>query len=140
MAAAPRPRFAFLAVREPGTPANRRSGLEPRRDPRHVARMRINIRRARSGPLLDMTPDGQFVEPPPETPSETLLRYGVVVAVVAGLVAMAALALWLALALIPVALAGGTIAYLAYRWRMWRLGGSAGGVPGPPPGGRPFGE
>ena len=94
--------------------------------------MKIHISRVRSGPQLDMTPDGQFVEPPPETPSEKLLRYGVVVAVVAGMAAMAALALWLALALIPVAIVGGLIAYGAFRWRMWRLGRSAGGEVRPP--------
>jgi hypothetical protein len=84
--------------------------------------MKIYIRRVRSGSQIDMTPDGQFVEPPPETLSETLLRYGAVVAVVAGLAAMAALALWLALALIPVAIFGGLVAYGALRWRLWRLG------------------
>ncbi len=89
--------------------------------------MKIHISRVRSGPQLDMTPDGQFVELPPETASEKLFRYGVAVAVLAGMAAMAALALWLALALIPVAIVGGLIAYGAFRWRMWRLGRSAGG-------------
>lgn len=93
--------------------------------------MKVHISRVRSGPQLDMTPDGQFVEPPSETPSEKLLRYGTVVAVLAGLAAASALALWLALALIPVAVVAGLIAYGAFRWRLWRLGRSAGGPPGP---------
>lgn len=98
--------------------------------------MKINISRVRSGPQLDMTPDGQFVEPPSETASEKLLRYGVVVAVLAGLAALAALALWVALALIPIAVAAGLIAYGAFRWRMWRLGrsGAGEGRPGIRPG------
>lgn len=84
--------------------------------------MKIHLSRVRSGPQLDMTPDGQFVEPPSETPSEKLLRYGAAVAVLAGLAAMAALALWVAFALIPVAIVAGLIAYGAFRWRLWRLG------------------
>jgi hypothetical protein len=100
--------------------------------------MSIHIRRVRSGPQLDMTPDGQFIEPPPETPSEKLFRYGVAVAVVAGLAVMAALALWVALALIPVVLVGGLIAYGAFRWRLWRLGRSAGGEIRPPFAGPPY--
>ena len=91
--------------------------------------MRIHITRLRAAPLLDMTPDGEFVQPPPETPSEKILRIAVVVAVVAGLAALAMLALWLALALIPVAIIGGGIAYAAYRWRLWQLGRSGGDVP-----------
>jgi hypothetical protein len=94
--------------------------------------MKIHISSVRSGPQLDMTPDGQFVEPPPETPSEKLFRYGVAVAVVAGMAAMAAIALWVALALIPVAIIGGLLAYGAFRWRMWRLGRSAGDEIHPP--------
>ena len=114
------------------TEALRISGLEPGSDPRHLAAMKIHISRVRSGPQLDMTPDGQFVEPPAETPSEKLLRYGVVVAVLAGLAAMSALALWVAFALIPVAIVAGLIAYGAFRWRLWRLSRSAGGQVRPP--------
>ena len=106
--------------------ASRISGLEPGADARHVAVMKIHISRVRSGPQLDMTPDGQFVEPPPETASEKLLRYGAMVAVLAGLAAASALALWVALALIPVAIVAGLVAYAAFRWRLWRLGRSGG--------------
>ena len=88
--------------------------------------MKIHISRVRSGPQLDMTPDGQFVEPPSETPSEKLLRWGTVVAVLAGLAALSALALWVAFALIPLAVVAGLVAYAAFRWRLWRLSRSAG--------------
>jgi uncharacterized membrane protein YdbT with pleckstrin-like domain len=74
-----------------------------------------------------MTPDGQFIDQRPETPSEKLVRIAVIVAVVAGMAAIAALALWVAMALIPLAIAAGLIAYGAFRWRQWRLGRSAGG-------------
>jgi hypothetical protein len=59
----------------------------------------------------------------------------VVVAVIAGVVAVAALALWLAVLLIPVMIIAGAIAYGAFRWRMWKLGRSAGGQLRPPFGG-----
>ena len=65
----------------------------------HVAAMRIHINRFQAGPQLDMTPDGQFLEPPRESAAEKLLRYGVVIAAIAGVVAMAALAFWLAVML-----------------------------------------
>ena len=94
--------------------------------------MRIHIRQFGSGPQFDMTPDGQFVEPPREGPAEKLLRYGVVVAVLAGMVALAAFALWLALILVPVAIAAAAIAYGAFRWRMWRMGRSTAIQPRPP--------
>jgi hypothetical protein len=94
--------------------------------------MRIHISRLRFGPQLDMTPDGQFIEPPRKSASEKLLRYGVLVAVIAGLAGLAALALWFALMLIPVVIGAGAIAYAAFRWRMWRLGRSAGGQLRPP--------
>jgi predicted lysophospholipase L1 biosynthesis ABC-type transport system permease subunit len=97
--------------------------------------MRIHISQFRSGPQLDMTPDGQFLERPRETPAEKLLRYGIVVAVIAGLVALAAFALWLALILIPVVILAAAVAYAAFRWRMWKLGRSAGGQLRPPFGG-----
>ena len=97
--------------------------------------MRIQFNPFRSGPQLDMTPDGQFLEPPRETPADKLLRYGVVVAAIAGLVAVAALALWLAMILIPVAILAAAVAYGAFRWRMWRRGRSAGSQFRPPLGG-----
>jgi predicted lysophospholipase L1 biosynthesis ABC-type transport system permease subunit len=88
--------------------------------------MRIHVSRLRVGPQIDMTPQGEFLEPPKPGIAEKLLRYGVIVAVLAGLAAMAALALWLALALIPVAIVAAAIAYAAFRWRMWKLSRSAG--------------
>ena len=92
----------------------------------HFAAMKIHISRFRSGPEFDMTPDGQFVEPSQPRVSEKLLRYAILLAVIAGLAAVAALALWLTLILIPVAAVAAAIAYGAFRWRMWRLGRSAG--------------
>jgi hypothetical protein len=85
------------------------------------------------GPVLDMTAEGAFREPPPTPLADQLVRVGVVAAVVVGAAAVAALALWLALTLIPIALAAGAVAYLAYRWQVWRAGSR--GAMGHPAGG-----
>lgn len=77
---------------------------------------------------IDMTPDGRFVTPPPTPIASRLFRYAVVLAVVAGAAAIAALALWVALLLIPIALAAALIAYAAFRWRMWRRGSRFGDI------------
>ena len=91
--------------------------------------MKTHFQRFRpdDGRTLDMTPEGEFVSPPPygapgrNTPwANRLLRYAVLVAVFGGLVLVAALALWLALVMIPVVLAAVAIAYAAYRWRLWQ--------------------
>jgi hypothetical protein len=81
------------------------------------------------GPVLDMTAEGAFRDPPPTPLADQLVRVGVVAAVLVGAAAVAALALWLALTLIPIALAAAAVAYLALRWRVWRAraGGSGGG-------------
>lgn len=76
------------------------------------------------GPLLDMTPDGQFVEAQPR-PSMSPFNVKVtgvaaVVVVLAGAIGFALLALWLVLQLIPIAIGAGLIAYGVYRFQAWR--------------------
>ena len=73
-----------------------------------------------NAPLLDMTPDGGFRDAPGTSPVTRLMRVAVMVAVVAAALAVAAFALWLALILVPVALGAAAIAWLAFRWRLWR--------------------
>ena len=48
--------------------------------------------------------------------------WALVVALVAGGLAGAAVALWLALSLIPVAIVAGLVAYAAFRFHHWRTG------------------
>ncbi len=75
---------------------------------------------------IDMTPDGEFVTPHvPETHGAGLwaVRLGLgaaVVAAIAGAVAVAALVLWVASVMIPVALVAGVVAYAAFRFQVWR--------------------
>jgi hypothetical protein len=75
----------------------------------------------RMPPELDLLPDGSFR---PRRPPVTarIFAWAIVIAVVAGVLAVAALALWLALILIPVVLVAGLIAWLAFRYQVWRAG------------------
>jgi len=58
---------------------------------------------------------------PPKPPIATrILIWAVVIAVLAGALSVAAFALWLAFIILPVALAAGVIAWLAYRYQLWR--------------------
>lgn len=76
----------------------------------------------RPPPLLDMTPDGRFrPTPASRVPTSTRILVGaLLVAVVAGIASLAALALWVAAMLIPVAVVAVVIAYLTLRYRAWR--------------------
>lgn len=77
-------------------------------------------------PLLDMTPDGEFVSrryrEPGQSWSARLLRAAVLVAALGAVIIVAGLALWLALLMIPVVLVASAIAYGAWRWRLWQAG------------------
>ena len=80
----------------------------------------------RQPPELDMLPDGTIrpIQPPIAV---RVFRWAVVIALLAGALAVAALALWFALLLIPVAIAAGLIAWLAFRYQLWRAGRSPAG-------------
>jgi len=75
---------------------------------------------------IDMTPEGEFVtQPVPPAPGAGLwaVRLGLgaaVVAAIAGALVVAALVLWVASVMIPVALVAGLVAYAAFRFQMWR--------------------
>lgn len=73
---------------------------------------------------IDMTPGGEFRSPAPAPWSARILRYAIVVAVLAAALSIAAMVLWFALILIPVAIGAALIAYAAFRYRMWRAGSS----------------
>jgi hypothetical protein len=74
---------------------------------------------------LDMTTDGRFREPA-ATPLVTQIgRVAILVAVAAGLVGFLVFALWLALAMIPVVVGAGLIAWAAFRFQVWRARQSA---------------
>lgn len=72
---------------------------------------------------IDMGPDGSFREVGKPSLATRIFFWAVVVATVVGSIVVAALALWVALALIPLALGAAVIAYLAFRFQLWRAGG-----------------
>ena len=84
--------------------------------------MKIIIQRPgpRPGADIDMNADGSFVDPPAPGLAERILRGALIAAVLAAGLAIAMLALWFALILIPVAIGAALIAWAAWRWRVWR--------------------
>jgi high-affinity Fe2+/Pb2+ permease len=74
------------------------------------------------GPVIDMTIKGEFTDTSqpgiPPIPAR-VMGVALLVAIVAGAVAIALLALWLALTLIPIAIAAGVIAYGVFRMQLW---------------------
>ncbi len=81
--------------------------------------------RDRIPPELDMLPDGS-VRPRRPPVAIRVFRWALIVALLAGALALAAVALWFALVLIPVAIGAGLIAWLAFRYQLWRAGRSPG--------------
>ncbi len=75
----------------------------------------------RKPPDLDLLPDGSFRPRQPPLAAR-IFRWAVVIALVAVSLALAAFALWFALVLIPVAIVAGLIAWLAFRYQVWRAG------------------
>ncbi len=72
-----------------------------------------------------MTPGGEFVSAAPR--SMWPLRIGVgaaLVAAIAGVLAIAAVFLWIASILVPIALVAAVIAYVAFRLQGWRANAS----------------
>jgi hypothetical protein len=76
-------------------------------------------------PDLDMLPDGS-IRPRQAPIAVRVFRWALVIALLAGALALAAVALWFALLLIPVAIGAGLIAWLAFRYQLWRAARSAG--------------
>jgi membrane protein implicated in regulation of membrane protease activity len=71
-------------------------------------------------PDLDMTLEGEFVTPSKPPLTSRIMLWLLVIAVVAGMLSLAAFALWLALLVLPVALGAAAIAYGLFRYRLWR--------------------
>ncbi len=73
-------------------------------------------------PTLDMTPDGAFRRPPQMAPtiSLKLLVGAVLVTLVAGGIAVAAIALWLLSMVLPVLILAGVAAWGMIKYRQWQ--------------------
>jgi hypothetical protein len=101
--------------RNHGQPNPDQGGLEPEATARHIRGM--NQRRP---PELEMTLNGEFIAPPKAPISTRILMWAVVVAVLAGALSVAAFALWIALIILPVAFAAAVVAWVMFRYRMWK--------------------
>jgi hypothetical protein len=101
---------------------SKRGGLEPGRAVRHIPGMT-----KRRPPELEMTIDGEFISPPQVPLSSRILMGAIVVAVLAGALALAAFALWLALLILPVAFGAALVGWAMFRYRVWRAQRSMGG-------------
>ena len=101
------------------------TGLEPAQTWRHIPFMKN-----RTPPDLDMTIDGEFVEPPVAPVANRILLWAMIVSVLAGALVIAALALWFAMMILPVAAGAGVVAYGMYRYRLWRLQSALSGQQG----------
>ena len=80
--------------------------------------------------------DGEFITPPTPSWPVRLAGTAIVVAVLAGVLALAALAFWVAVAMVPVVLVAGLVAWAAIRFQLWRARGGSGGGSGGRFGGR----
>jgi hypothetical protein len=75
----------------------------------------------RQPPQIEMTPDGRFRDPPSVPLATRIARTAVVVAALTGALAVFVLMLWFALALIPIAIGAGLVAWAAIRFQLWRM-------------------
>jgi hypothetical protein len=92
--------------------------LDPQPVTRHVKRIMPDRYRLE----IDMRPDGSFREPVKPPLAARIFFWAILVATITGAVVIAALALWVALALIPLAIGAAIVAYLAFRFQLWRSG------------------
>jgi len=77
--------------------------------------------------VIDMTLEGEFVAPPPPPRppiGARIMVWAIVTMVLAVTVLIVALTFWFVVMLLPLVLAAGLIAYLAFRYQMWRGGNS----------------
>ncbi len=70
---------------------------------------------------LDMTVDGRFRQPPQAPLPMRIGAVALILAILTGAIAAAALLFWFALALIPVAIGAAAVAWVAFRVQLWRM-------------------
>ena len=88
-------------------------------------------------PTLDMQLDGSFRAPPRRVPLSFKLMVGAaILALVAGAIAFAALALWVFAMVLPVVIVAALVAWAAMKFRLWQASRGRTSRGGPPL--RPF--
>lgn len=77
--------------------------------------------------VIDISLDGKVLRLPGRgeggTWVQSALRVAILVAIVAAALAIAGLVLWFALLLIPVAIGAALVAWVLWRWQVWRRAG-----------------
>jgi hypothetical protein len=91
--------------------------IDPRGNPDQFGRMHVYL--SSDGKTIEMDPNGSLQR---ASLMNRLVFWAVVVAVVAGAALFAALAFWLAMFLIPVAVGAAIVAWALLRFRMWQAG------------------
>ena len=77
--------------------------------------------------IIDMTLDGEFVSPPPPPRPPVgarIMLWAIVTMVLAVTVLIVALTFWFVVMILPLVLGAAFVAYLAFRYQMWRSGRS----------------
>ncbi len=74
-----------------------------------------------------MTLEGEFVPPPKVPIASKVLVWAILIAAIAGALTMAAFALWLALLIFPIALGAAFVAWVLFKFQVWRGQKSLGG-------------
>jgi membrane protein YdbS with pleckstrin-like domain len=75
--------------------------------------------------IIDMTLEGEFVSPPPPPKPPVgarIMIWAIVAMVLVVTVLIVALTFWFVVMILPLVLAAALIAYLAFRYQLWRAG------------------
>jgi hypothetical protein len=77
--------------------------------------------------IINMTLEGEFVAPPPHPRppiSARIMLWAIVAMVLAITALIVAVTFWFVVMILPLVLAAALIAYLAFRYQLWRAGRS----------------
>lgn len=72
--------------------------------------------------IIDMTLSGEFVSPPRPPIGARIMVWAIAAMVIAVTLLIIAVTFWFVLMILPLVLAAGLIAYLAFRYQLWRTG------------------
>jgi membrane protein YdbS with pleckstrin-like domain len=75
--------------------------------------------------IIEMTLEGEFVSPPPPKPpfGARVMLWAIVTMVLAITVLIVAVTFWFVVMILPLILGAALVAYLAFRYQLWRGGG-----------------
>ncbi len=74
--------------------------------------------------IIEMTLDGEFVAPPPPPIGARIMVWAIVAMMLGVAALILAVTFWFVVIMLPLVLAAALVAYLAFRYQMWRAGRS----------------